>query len=88
MKNLKKQVFKKAIEFGFKEFAERVEFELPLGFNSKIIISSDLVFKILQIDVFEGQNDIKMVKVRKIESVKDFELLFNAVCPKKFMLPF
>lgn len=88
MKNLKKQVFKRAIELGFKEFAERVEFDLPLGFNSKIIINSDLVFKILQIDVFDDQNDIKMVKVRKVESVKDFELLFNAICPEKYRLPF
>ncbi len=88
MKNLKKQVFKRAVELGFKEFAERVEFELTLGFNSKIIISSDLVFKILQIDVFEDQNDIKMVKIRKIESVSDFELLFNAICPEKYRLPF
>lgn len=88
MKNLKKQVFKRAIGLGFKEFAERVEFDLPLGLNSKIIINSDLVFKILQIDVFEDQNDIKMVKIRKIESVEDFELLFNAICPEKFMLSF
>lgn len=89
MKNLKKQIFKRAIELGFKKIAEIVEYDLPLGLNSKISISPELYFVILQSTVFDDeQNEFDFVKIRKIESVQDFELLFNAICPEKFRLPF
>jgi len=79
-----KNISKKAKELGFKEIKGTTffEYDLPFGENTSLIYdSSDL--KISICIMFE-----KLINIRKIESPEDLEMLFNAICPEKYRLPF
>jgi len=56
------------------------EYELPLGRNTDLLFDTD--------DNELGIKILTYVPIRKIESPEDLEMLFNAICPEKYRLPF
>ena len=89
MKEEEKQaIIDTAIELGFEEvFDTLYVFKLPLGNDSTLLLHTEVPFlEISKYNVWH-QDDIE-TPIRKIESPEDLELLFNAICPEKYRLPF
>jgi hypothetical protein len=80
-----KNISKKAFELGFKSempTANILVYKLPLGFNTELWL--DLSIDNPDISLWNGN----IIEIRKIESPEDLEMLFNAICPEKYRLPF
>lgn len=84
---LKDLIFIKAIDLGFvksMDSAFMLEYSLPFGLSEYLSIS----FKYNGHITLDIENSEYILEIRKIESPEDLELLFNAICPEKYRLPF
>lgn len=82
-KSEKQAIIQKAKDLGFEIVSyATLKYDLPLGLGNRLDFDqSDLELGI----VSKGH---AYVPIRKIESPKDLENLFNAICPEKYRLPF
>ena len=58
-------------------------YKLPLGLKTELWL--DMSIENPDISLWNGRIDIP---IRKIESPEDLQLLFDAICPEKYRLPF
>lgn len=82
-KSEKDAIIQKAKDLGFENVSfATLKYELPLGLGNRLDFDqSDLELGV----VSKGH---AYVAIRKIESAEDLEMLFNAICPEKYRLPF
>lgn len=82
----KKAIFDKAakLKFEINDYDKHV-FKLPLGLKTQLSIDYDYSkYKVM----FQIEDEFDIINIRTIESPEDLEMLFNAICPEKHMLPF
>ena len=78
------QIIERAKELGFKQDSKYLyKKDLPYGLKNYIgiIIMPDHVCVTLGNKIYEQP-------LRQVESLEDFELLYNAILPEKYRLPF
>jgi hypothetical protein len=81
------QIINRAKELGFEQQGEFwYKKWLPLGWNNEIVIEVRSKGNLL-IKVRQHYTSI-IVPIREVESLEDFELLYNAILPEKYRLPF
>lgn len=83
-KSEKEAIIQKAKDLGFNNLAgsQYFEYELPLGLSNSLVLDIDNLTIGIAV-MFKS-----FVEIRKIESPEDLQLLFDAICPEKFRLPF
>lgn len=87
-KSQKKAIIDKAVELGFKNedsVTSILEYKLPLG--NKTELWFDYSYKNYDVLIWSKELE-RYIPIRKVESPEDLEILFNAICPEKFRLPF
>lgn len=86
-KELKKSIIQKAIELGFLYQIDNklCVYRLPFGNSNELWV--DVSEEIADISI-GNIDDFEYSIIRKIESPEDLEMLFNAICPEKYRLPF
>jgi hypothetical protein len=78
------QIIERAKELGFKEQYTYYFKNLPFGINTDVFLTKGKGDKlILCIDNPSGH-----LPMREVESLEDFEILYNAILPEKYRLPF
>lgn len=76
----KKEIVNKAIELGLVFDGNGYVYDLPLGLKNRLSFEEgDLELGIIMADHY--------VSIRKVESPEDLEMLFDAIVPVKFRLP-
>lgn len=86
-KSEKEAIIKKAKGLGFyqtrKYFTEGYCYDLPIGLKTQLFWAEHTS------KLYLGEiKRVRMIPIRKIESPEDLKLLFDAICPEKYRLPF
>jgi len=82
------QIIQKCKDLNFEhQSGSWFKYDLPFGNDTRFYIDTENL--IVTIDTYSTwhQDNIE-TPIRKIESPEDLEILFNAICPEKYRLPF